>query len=146
MEENKIISVEYPILANKTSKWTPEFRRQWNKEYRQKIKNGEVQPVKRKDEPSKWDDPEFRKAYDDARLKKLAEEKLEKKMSFEEIDKRPNYTLQEKQVILSKLLDMVKNGQDPYHPYFQIGLLVKPEVRRVYPKKNETEKKESFRD
>jgi hypothetical protein len=130
------ISVEYPIRENKTSEWTPEFRKEWNRRYRQEIKEGKRQPNKRSDEPSKWEDKQFRRAYDDARLKKLAEEKTEKKMSFEELsDKRPNYTQNEKAEILKKLLEMVKDGKEPAHPYFELTLSVKKEFKRSYPNK-----------
>ena len=141
MSEQKI-SVEYPIRENKKSEWTPEYRKEWNRRYRQEIKEGKRQPVKRGDQPSKWEDRQFRRAYDEARLKKLAEEKTEKKMSFEEVaEKRPNYTQKEKGEILKKLLDMVKEGKDPAHPYFELSLTVKKEFKRKYPTK--TIKKDS---
>lgn len=135
------ISVEYPIRENKTSEWTAEFRKEWNRRYRQEIKDGKRQPNKRSDEPSKWEDKVFRRAYDDARLKKLAEEKTEKKMSFEEVsEKRPNYTQNEKAEILKKLMAMVKDGKEPAHPYFELALVVKKEFKRSYPNKTHDKK------
>lgn len=133
MSENEIVN--YPIRENKKKEWTPEFRREWNRKYRQEIKEGIRKPIKRSDQPSKWEDKAFRKAYDESRLKKIAEEKTEKKMSFENFaEKRPNYTQEEKKEILIKLLDLVKEGKTPSHPYFELALIVKPEFKRKYPK------------
>jgi len=141
-EEKNYIEVSYPLRENKQSKWTPEYRKEWNRQYRKEIKEKKRQVHKRSDQPSKWEDKAFRRAYDDARLKKIADEKTEKKMSFEEIaDKRPNYTKKEKVEIMKKLLEMVREGKEPAHPYFELSLSVKKEFVRKYPKKKFTETK-----
>jgi hypothetical protein len=128
--------MEYPILAGKASKWTPEYRKQWNKEYRSKIKAGEITPNKRVEE-SRWDDPEFRRSYDVSRSTKLAEEKLKTKLSFD-IDsnvKRPNYSKAEKEELLKKWVEMLKNGQEVDHPFLTLSLEYKPQYKREYNKK-----------
>lgn len=125
--------VTYPIRGKEKSKWQdPEFRKMWNRQYRAQIKEGERQPTRRSDEPSKWEDKDFRNAYDKARQEKLAQDRKQKKMSFEESEKRPNYTQDEKDEILQKLLDMVREGKNPVHPYFQLSLAVKDDLKRSY--------------
>lgn len=139
MSEEKI-SVDYPLRENKTSQWTPEFRREWNRKYRQEIKEGKRQPRKQSDKPSKWDDKQFRRAYDEARAAKILQQKTEKKLSFDVAEStRPNYTTAEKQQILDKFVEMIREGSTPSHPYFQLALTVRPEFKRVYPR----QKKES---
>lgn len=137
--------VEYPLKKGKdNSKWTdPEFRKQWNKEYRKQIKEGLRKVVQRGDpEKSKWKDPLYRKAYDNARKKRLTAERKEKKMNITSSEEtRPNYTLEEKKLILEKMLDQVREGKEPSHPFFQLGLVVKPQLTRKItvkksPKKN----------
>lgn len=129
---NEII-VEYPLRQSET-KWTSEYRKEWNREYRRKIKEGLIQPVKRKEEPSKWDDKQFRKAYDDARKKKINEEKKQQKLNgVSEV--RPNFTQEEKDFILNRLIDEIKNGNEPTHPYFKLGLMTIG--KRTYPKKTQ---------
>lgn len=126
-------SVKYPMRdETKKSKWNdPEFRKEWNKNYRKQIKEGKREPIKRSEEPSKWDNPLFRGAYDKARQEKLAQDRKEKKLSFEEIaDKKPNYTNEEKQIILDKMLEMVRQGKKPVHPYFELSLSVKNDYIR----------------
>lgn len=138
------ISVEYPLRQNQTSKWTPEFRREWNRKYRQEIKEKKRTPIKRNEQPSKWEDKAFRRAYDDARLKKIADERTEKKLSFQEFaDKRPNYNKKEKTEILKKLIQMIREGKEPAHPYFELALVIKKEFKRSYPKKTENKKDSS---
>lgn len=134
MSEKKIISVDYPLRKNTPKKWTdPEYRKEWNRQYRLEVKEGKREPVKRHSQPSKWEDKEFRRAYDKARTQKLLEEKQQKKMSFEQAgDKKPNYTMKEKKDILEKLLDMVKQGKEPSHPYYELVLGVKKEYKRPY--------------
>lgn len=126
----------YPILANKTRKWTSEYRKQWNKEYRAKIKAGQITPNKRVEE-SKWNDPNFRKSYDVSRSAKIAEEKLEAKLSFDAppSGKRPNYTKSEKDELLKRWMEMIKNGVDVDHPYLTLCLDYKPQFKRDYLKK-----------
>jgi len=129
MEEN----VEYPLKKG-DSKWTDEYRKQWNREYRKKIKEGKIQPTKRKDVPSKWDDKNYRRAFDNARKTKIAEEKKLKKMSQTDPNQpRPNFTNQEKEQILKKMLEDVKDGKNPTHPFFELGLI--SINKRIYPKR-----------
>lgn len=134
-DKENSIEAKYPMRdADAKSQWDKEFRKEWNRKYRQEIKEGKRQPVKRSEQPSKWQDKNFRKSYDDARLKKIAAEKTEKKLSFDEVgDKRPNYTKKEKGEILKKLLELVQQGKQPAHPYFELALAVKPEFKRKYP-------------
>ena len=125
-EQEIIIGSEYPILENKVSKWTREFRCEWNKQYREGVKAGTITPTRHKTD-SKWEDPEFRRAYDVSRNTKLAEEKQEKKVSFEAVKnrngKRPNYSNEERAQILKKMLEAIKNGNEaPDHPYLEITL------------------------
>ena len=131
-QENNV----YPILANKTSKWATEYRKQWNKEYRAKIKAGDIVPNKRVEE-SKWNDPEFRKSYDLSRNSKLAEEKLQTKLSFDADpnEKRPNYSKTEKDIILKRWIEMLKQGQNVDHPFLVLSLDYKPQYKREYKKK-----------
>lgn len=138
------IEIKYPLRdESKQSKWTDEFRREWNRKYRREIKEGLRQPHK-SDKPSKWDNPAFRKAYEEARRKKLDEEKLEKKMSFDQVDeKRPNYTSEEKKLILNKMFDMIREGKEPVHPYFELSLNVKPKFKRKYPSKKKDTQEDS---
>jgi hypothetical protein len=128
------IEVKYPMRdQNQQSEWTAEYRKEWNRKYRQQVKEGKRQPTPRSQD-SKWKDQQFRKAYDQARLKKITEDKKEKKMSLETVgESRPNYTQQEKAEILKKLLDMVREGKEPAHPYFELVLAVKKEFKRSYP-------------
>lgn len=141
------IVVEYPIKKeNVPSRWTPEYKVEWNREYRKKVKDGKIKPVKR-GEPSKWDDPAFRKAYDESRKKKLAEQRKDQKMNAPSADKRPNYTDEEKAIILQKILDDLKQGKDNTHPHFELTLKVRDSVKRHYPddyKKKHQEESESI--
>lgn len=125
-------SPKYPMRdGSKTSKWSdPEFRKMWNRDYRQQIKEGKREPRKRSEEPSKWNDPIFRNAYDKARKQKLNEEKKEKKLSFEDVEKKPNFTNEEKQVILDKMIEMIRQGKTPTHPFFELSLSIKKDYKR----------------
>lgn len=98
--------MSYP-LRNGDNKWTPEYRREWNKQYRQKVKSGEIIPKKRS-ETSRWDDPEWRKEYDKARIEKLRQDKFEEKTSFVPLENPQHYSKKEKEVILGKMLDLFK--------------------------------------
>lgn len=123
----------YPILAHKTSRWTNEFRKQWNKDYRAKIKSGEHTPNRRVEE-SKWENPEFRRSYDVSRNTKIAEEKRQIKVSFDPSPngKRPNYTKQEKEEILKRWIELIRQGENPDHPYMVLSLDYKPQFKREY--------------
>lgn len=125
---------EYPMRKN-DSKWTSEYRKEWNREYRKKIKEGKINPIKRTDKPSKWDDKDFRKKYDQSRKEKLNAEKKEKKINLVDVmdGARPNFTKEEKEIILEKMLNEIKDGKKPTHPYFKIGLV--SVNKRYYPKK-----------
>jgi len=132
--------VEYPLKKGKNqSKWTdPAYRKQWSKEYRTQIKEGKRTAVKRvvDSEKSKWKDPSYRKAYDNARHKHMMAERKDRKMNIMSAEEtRPNYTMEEKRVILEKLLDQVREGKEPSHPFFQLGLIVKPQLTRKIKKK-----------
>lgn len=134
----------YPILANKESKWNNEYRKQWNREYRAKIKSGEHIPHRRV-EDSKWNDRNFRKAYDVSRNTKIAELKQQEKISFDEIKtldgKRPNYSKSEKEELLKKWIELIKQGQDVSHPYLELSLDYKPQQKRSYSfKQKDTQK------
>lgn len=131
MSDNE--KVEYPLRKD-NNKWTSEYRKQWNREYRKKIKEGKIQPVKRKENPSKWEDKDFRKKYDQSRKEKLNAEKKERKINLLDVDgNRPNFNKDEKQIILDKMIDEIKQGKTPNHPYFKIGLI--SINKRFYPKK-----------
>lgn len=125
----------YPIMANKDSKWTVEYRKQWNREYRARVKAGEHVPNKRV-EDSKWNDRNFRRAYDVSRNSKLAELKQMEKVSFDEVKtssgKRPNYNKLEKEELLKKWIEHIKEGKDVSHPYLELTLDYKPEHKRPY--------------
>lgn len=130
--------MSYPISENKVSKWTAEFRKEYNKKYRQQVKNGERTPNKYV-ENSKWNDRDFRKTYETSRRHKIAEEVFEKKVSLEpelitsrHTGRRPNYSQLEKDELLKKMIEMLKQGQDVDHPYLMLTLDYKPEQKRDY--------------
>lgn len=135
-EKESNVEVEYPIRKNKKAEWTPEFRKEWNRQYRKEIKLGLRKPVARASN-SKWKDPVFRKSYESLRSKKIAQERTEKKMSFndESFAKRPNFTKAEKEEILNKMIELIREGKDPEHPFFTLSLAVKKQYKRVYPPK-----------
>ena len=122
-------NVSYPLRKGDT-KWTPEYRKEWNKQYRQKVKAGEVVPQKRPTTAeSKWNDPEWRKSYDKARLDSIKQQKFEEKTSFNPNQTYKNYSKAQKQVILEKMLELLKNGQDYSHPHFVLSLSLKDEFK-----------------
>jgi hypothetical protein len=134
-DENPV-EVKYPMRnKEEVSKWKdPEFRKEWNRQYRKELREGKRQATSRSDQPTKWQDPLFRRAYDQARSKKLIQDKTDKKMSLDDVgDKRPNYSQKQKEEILNRMLDMVREGKQPTHPYFQLALAVKKEFVRKYP-------------
>ena len=130
MENTQKLQVKYPLRGQvEKQKWTPEFRREWNKEYRQRIKNGEHTPMKRT-ESSKWKDKEFRAAYDKSRQNVMSEKRFETMTSFQPPPSSKNYTQKEKETILQQMLEKVKNGENFEHPYFKLTLEIKPEYKR----------------
>lgn len=134
MKEKKKMLVEYPLKKGKISPWSdPEYRKQWNRKYREELKDGTREVVKRSEKPSKWKDPLYRKAYDEARKKKL---KAEKKQSKMDSAKKPNFTKEEKAAILEHMIQQIRDGQSPENPFYELGLVIKPEFQRKLPKKN----------
>lgn len=119
------IQVNYPLREGKVSKWTREYKIQYDREYRQKIKDGLITPRVIK-EDSKWRDKEFRNAYDKSRKQKKSIEKHNVKMDIEQCKERvrPNYNKEQKEIILMQMLDDIKQGKEPSHPYFKLGLQV----------------------
>lgn len=121
----------FPIRKNTEKRWTPEFRKEWNRQYREKIKNGTHVPAQRPTTPdSKWNDPLFRKAYDKARIESLKEKKFEKQTSFDQsTTPQKHYTKTQKKAILDKMLELHKNGQDYSHPHLVLTLALKDEFK-----------------
>lgn len=130
--------MSYP-LRNGDNKWTPEYRREWNKQYRQKVKSGEIIPKKRS-ETSRWDDPEWRKEYDKARIEKLRQDKFEEKTSFVPLENPQHYSKKEKEVILGKMLDLFKRGENFSHPHFVLAIALKDEFKCRRKKKSQDDK------
>lgn len=130
MENIQQLEVQYPIRSQTDKKkWTPEFRREWNKEYRLRVKNGEHTPMKRTDS-SKWKDKTFRAAYDKARHNVMSEKRFETMTAFEPPPSSKNYTQKEKDTILKQMIEKIQNGEEYDHPYFKLSLAVKPEFKR----------------
>ena len=117
-------------MSKKISRWAdPEFRKKWNKEYRQRIKDNEIVPKKRSSEQtSKWNDREFRRQYDRDRKQRLRSQMRESKIS-EKI--RPNHSKSMKEAILQDLIQQIKDGKEkPFHPFFELSIEYKPEAKR----------------
>jgi hypothetical protein len=116
------IIVEFPLRGKNESKWTREYKIEYDREYRKKIKQGLIQPNHTKPD-SKWKNPDFRKAYDISRREKIKGEREEKKIKGTE-EKRPNFNIEQKQVILQQMIEDLKQGKEASHPYFKLGLVV----------------------
>ena len=121
------------IEIKSENKWTDDYRRAWNKEYREKIKSGEIKPSKRVID-SKWQDKDFRKAYDEARKKRINDKKTVEKIESPP-EKRPNYTVGEKEIILAQMIKTVRAGGNAHHPHFELALITRKDAVRSYPKK-----------
>lgn len=125
------IIVNYPLREGKVSKWTREYKIEYDREYRRKIKEGLIKPIVRKTD-SKWKDPEFRKAYDIARSKKRTEFKQEEKMKNPSKD-RVNYHKDQKEAIFQQMIADIRNGKEPDHPHFKLTLVLKERRSRSKP-------------
>jgi hypothetical protein len=130
---SEMIDDDYSPRGRGDKKWTSEYRKAWNKEYREKIKSGEIKPMKRVTD-SKWQDREFRRAYDEARKKRINEKKTVEKIESPP-EKRPNYTKAEKEIIMTEMIKKIRAGETPYHPHFELALATKKEAIRNYPSK-----------
>lgn len=122
-------NASYPLRSG-DKKWTPEYRKEWNKQYRQKVKSGEIVPNRRPStEDSRWNDPDFRKNYDKARLDAIRQQKFEEKTSFNPEQSFKHYSKEQKQVILEKMLDLIRKGEDYSHPHFVLTISLKDEFK-----------------
>ena len=124
-------TVTYPLRKeNGEKKWTPQFRQQWNKEYRDKIKSGELVPhVRESTKQSKWNDPNFRKAYDRARLDALKEKSFQERTSFDQNEPFKHYSKEQKMAILNKMVELIKDGKDHSHPHFDLNITLKDQFK-----------------
>lgn len=129
MEENSSLEIKYPL--RKTPTWDKEKRIQWNREYRARIKSGEHIP-KKKDE-SKWDNKEYRKQYDRVRKDVLLAKKKDERINNPNPDERPNYSKEEKEIILERMLNDIREGKESNHPHWKLGLvrIIKRTVKKT---------------
>jgi len=123
----------------KISKWNDSnFKREYNKLYREQILSGERKP-KTNLTLTKWMDKDFRREYDRENRRKRRQGLEKDKMSFsfsvdgpqqqfKITEKRPNYTKEQKEEILKHMKESLKKGEDVDHPYFELILAYKPEA------------------
>lgn len=131
MSDETLSEPIYPAVKKET-KWDAKARAEWNRQYRADIKAGIRTPVKKSEKESKWEDKEYRKAYDRKRKEVLNGIKKEKKINEpNSLEKRPNYTSEEKSIILERMLQ----DKTYEHPHFELGLLTKTTAKRAYTQK-----------
>jgi len=137
MSDETLSEPVYPA-PKKEKKWDAKARAEWNRQYRAEIKAGIRKPIKKSDKVSKWNDVEYRKAYDRKRKDTLNAIKKEKKLNEPSlVEKKPNYTMDEKKIILERMLENIKEGKGFEHPHFELGLLTRKTAKRSYESKTQ---------
>lgn len=111
------------------AKWTPEYRAEWNRQYRKRIKDGQHVPKTRKATKTVAEKKEARRLYDRSRKEKLKEQRREERLEVD-TPKPVNFHKEDKEEILRRLINALREGKEATHPIFELTLKVKDSAKR----------------